>query len=75
MQKPSARYVFFACYLVCMSLICSVSGIAASNYSHVCHFPTLAMYDEFYTIVLRVVDIAFEDFADLVQNLLVEHPP
>ena len=31
------------------------------------------MYDEFYTIVLRVVDIAFEDFASLVQTLLVEH--
>ena len=31
------------------------------------------MYDEFYSIVLRVVDIAFEDFASLVQTLLVEH--
>ena len=56
-----------------MSLICSVSGIAAVNYSHVCYFPSRAMYDEFYTILLRVVDIAFEDFADLVLNLLVEH--
>ena len=73
MQKPSARYVFLACSWVCLSLICYVSGIAASNYSHVCYFPSRAMYDEFYTIVLRVVDIAFEDFASLVQTLLVEH--
>ena len=65
--------MFLACSWVCLSLICYVSGIAASNYSHVCYFPSRAMYDEFYTIVLRVVDIAFEDFASLVQTLLVEH--
>ena len=73
MQKPSARYVFLACFWYVMSLICYVAGIAASTYSHVSYFPSRAMYDEFYTIVLRVVDIAFEDFASLVQSLLVEH--
>ena len=56
-----------------MSLICTASGIAAVNYSHMCYFPSRAMYDEFYTILLRVVDIAFEEFADLVQKVLVEH--
>ena len=56
--------------MYCVSL---PSGIAAVNYSHMCYFPSRAMYEEFYTILLRVVDIAVKEFADLVQNLLVEH--
>jgi hypothetical protein len=37
------------------------------------HFPTRADYDAFYTILLRLVNIAFEDFARYVQALIVNH--
>ena len=48
-------------------------GIAASNYSHVKYFPSRAAYDAFYEIILRVVNIAFEDFADYAQFLVVRY--
>ena len=50
-----------------------ISGIAASNYSHVGYFPSRAAYDDFYSIALRVVDIARTPFAEYVQQLLVQY--
>ena len=50
-----------------------ISGIAASNYSHVGYFPSRAAYDDFYSIALRVVDIARTPFAEYVQLLLVQY--
>ena len=50
-----------------------LSGISAANYSHVHFFPERANYDEFYELVIRVVKIAFEDFAEYAQELLVQH--
>jgi DNA polymerase delta subunit 1 len=50
-----------------------LSGIPASNYSHVSYFPSRENYDEFYGFVIRVVNIAFEKFATCVQALLVKH--
>ena len=50
-----------------------LSGIPASNYSHVSYFPSRDNYDEFYGFIIRVVNIAFEKFATYVQALLVQH--
>ena len=50
-----------------------LSGIPASNYSHVSYFPSRDNYDEFYGFIIRVVNIAFEKFAACVQALLVQH--
>ncbi len=48
-------------------------GISASNYSHVKYFPSRAAYDAFYEIIVRVVNIAFEDFAAYAQWLVVRY--
>jgi hypothetical protein len=50
-----------------------LSGIPASNYSHVSYFPSYENYDESYGFIIRVVNIAFEKFATFVQALLVLH--
>ena len=50
-----------------------LSGIPASNYSHVSYFPSRDNYDEFYGFIIRVVNIVFEKFATSVQALLVKH--
>jgi hypothetical protein len=42
------------------------AGIAAANYSHFKYFPSRAAYDAFYEIMLRVVNIASEEFAAYV---------
>ncbi len=50
-----------------------LAGIAATstNYSHVKFFPSRGAYDAFYEIMLRVVNIASEEFAAYVQELAV----
>jgi hypothetical protein len=40
-----------------------LAGIAAADYSHVKYFPSRGAYDAFYEIMLRVVNIASEEFA------------
>ncbi len=50
-----------------------LSGIPASNYSHVSYFQWSENYDEFYAFIIRVVNISFETFATFVQALLVRH--
>ena len=45
----------------------------AANYSHVGYFPNCEEYDKYYTIMLRIVDIAFVEFAVRMQQLLVDH--
>jgi hypothetical protein len=50
-----------------------LAGIAAANYSHVKYFPSRAVYDAFYEIMLRVVNIASKEFAACVQELVVRY--
>ncbi len=50
-----------------------LAGIAAANYSHVKYFPSRAAYDAFYQIMLHVVNIASEEFAKYVQELVVHY--
>ncbi len=54
-------------------MIFLLAGIAAANYSHVKYFPSRAAYGAFYEIMLRVVNIASEEFAFYhdVQELVV----
>jgi hypothetical protein len=49
------------------------AGIATANYSHVQYFKDRETYDDFYGIMLRVVDIGVLSFADAVQSLLVKY--
>ena len=57
-----------------MGFLFFLPGIAAANYSHVGYFPGPGReeYDKYYTVLLRIVDIAFEPFAERMQQLLVE---
>ncbi len=56
-----------------------LAGIAAANYSHVKYFPTKfpsrGAYDALYEIMLRVVNIASEEFTAYVQELKVRPSP
>jgi hypothetical protein len=49
------------------------AGMAAANYSHVGYFQCHKEYDDDYELLLRIVDIAREDFATRMQDLLVDH--
>ena len=50
-----------------------VYEIAAANYSHIQYFPDSSAYDQFYEIMLRVVDIAHLEFATNVQDLVISY--
>jgi hypothetical protein len=56
-----------------------LAGIAAANDSHVKYFPTnfpsRGAYDALYEIMLRVVNIASEEFTTYVQELVVRPSP
>ena len=51
----------------------SLSGIAASNYSHVRHFDSHAAYDDYYDLAVDIGDIGVEQFATRVQTMLVAY--
>jgi hypothetical protein len=77
LQVPSAgvRCLFISLPVVCSGYLIQYifTGIAYANYSRGHHFPSRDAYDSFYGILLRVVDIAFEDLAAYIQQLLVNH--
>ncbi len=50
-----------------------VSGIAASKLSHVKQFPNFAAYDDYYDILVDTGEIGVDQFAMLVQSLLVDY--
>jgi hypothetical protein len=53
--------------------LCCVAGIAAANRAHVKQFPDVAAYDDYYDIVVDTGEIGIEQFAVLVQSLLVQY--
>ena len=54
-------------------LTAGTAGIAASNYSHVHQFPTRAVFDDYYDWVVDIGDVGVQEFADWVQELLVDY--
>ncbi len=50
-----------------------VSAIATANRSQVKQFPDIAAHDDYYDIVVDTGEIGVDQFATLVQRLLVEY--
>ena len=50
-----------------------VTGIAASQYTHVKYFPNRAAYDDYYDIAVDIADIGVLSFAGRAQSMLVEY--
>ena len=48
------------------------AGIAADNHSHVKYFPNVQAYDDYYDIVVDIGEVGVPEFADRVQDLLVD---
>ncbi len=65
------NFTYLFAWLIIVLLL--FPGIIASNYSHVKYFPSRAAYDAFYEIILRVVNIASEDFAAYAQFSVVRY--
>ena len=73
MQESCARYEFLKFRFLTILIICMFcTGIATANYSHVKYFPSRQLYDDFYSVLLRVVKIGVESFAPVVQQKLVD---
>ena len=54
-------------------LTAGTAGIAASNYSHVNQFPSREGYDDYYDRVVDIGEVGVPEFADRVQELLVDY--
>jgi hypothetical protein len=72
--KPHATGKALCCICqLCLFLILSPAGIAASQYSHVKYFPNQDAYNEYYDFVVDICDIRIESFATSAQTMLVDH--
>ena len=49
------------------------AGIAASNYSQVHQFPSRAAYNDYFDRVVDIGEVGVPEFADRVQELLVDY--
>ncbi len=72
--KPHATGKNLCCICrLCVFLILSPAGIAASQYLHVKYFPNQDAYNEYYDFVVDICDIGIESFATRPQTMLVDH--
>ncbi len=72
--QPHATCKALCCICrLCLFLILSPAGIAASQCSHVKYFPNQDAYNEYYDFVVDIGDIGVEGFATRAQTMLVDH--
>ena len=76
----SPTFIFYTAQADCITsiscncltnLMAGTAGIAAKNYLHVKQYPDKAAYYDYYDIVMDISEVGVEDFATLVQEMLV----